>query len=116
MKKRTKDVRFWKKATATKYKSRPKTIDGFYFASTKEANRYQELKLLQLHGAIQDLRLQVAYKIEINGRLVCKYVADFVYSEEGNEIVEDVKGFKTQVYNLKKKLMKACHGIEIRET
>ena len=44
------------------------------------------------------------------------YIADFVYHEGKKEIVEDVKGYQTDVYKLKKRLMWVVHGIEIRET
>jgi hypothetical protein len=47
---------------------------------------------------------------------VVHYVADFVYTENGQQIVEDVKGFKTREYKAKKKMMAAQHDIEIRET
>lgn len=47
---------------------------------------------------------------------IAKYVADFVYADKnGNEVVEDVKGRPTAVYRMKKRLMVACHNIEIVE-
>ena len=49
-------------------------------------------------------------------RPAVKYKADFRYIEKGETVVEDVKGMRTPVYNLKRHLMKAVHGIEIRET
>ncbi len=91
-------------------------VDGIKFHSKKEAARYLELKELQVSSAISDLRLQVPYKIIVNGALICRYIADFVYLQEGKEVVEDVKGRLTDVYKLKKKLMKACLGIDIYET
>lgn len=91
-------------------------VDGIKFHSKKEASRYLELKMLQADGAISELRLQVSYKITVNDFLICRYIADFVYIQDGKEIVEDVKGKITDVYRLKKKLMKACHGIDIYET
>lgn len=91
-------------------------VDGIKFHSKKEASRYLELKLLQADGAISELRLQVSYRIVVNNALICRYIADFVYVQDGQEIVEDVKGKITDVYRLKKKLMKACHGIDIYET
>lgn len=66
-------------------------------------------------GLISNLRLQVPYQITVNGMKVCKYVADFVYEDKGVEIVEDVKGMKTPIYNLKKKLMKAVFGVVVSE-
>lgn len=47
---------------------------------------------------------------------ICTYKADFVYKDQhGNEVVEDVKGYRERIYLIKKKLMLACHGIEIVE-
>jgi hypothetical protein len=81
-----------------------------------EAARYGALKIIQAAGLIKDLRLQVPYVITVNGKKICRYVADFVYIENGKEVVEDVKGMKTPVYNLKKKLMEAVFGVVILET
>jgi hypothetical protein len=60
----------------------------------------------------------VSYKLEINGILICTYIADLVYWRTGKpkEIVEDVKGVRTPEYKIKKKLMKAIYGIDIFET
>lgn len=98
-----------------KYGNKKTIVDGIKFDSKREAARYSELKLLEKSGQIEDLKLQVAYQITIAGVKVCKYVADFTYYDRGQEVVEDVKGMKTAIYNLKKKLMKACHGIVINE-
>lgn len=100
-----------------KYGNKKTVVDGITFASKKEANRYCLLKLMERGGLIRDLELQPPYRLEVNGVLVCKYVADFRYvdAQTGEAVVEDAKGFKTREYNLKKKLVKAVHGIEIRE-
>jgi hypothetical protein len=95
-----------------KYGAQSVEIDGHRFPSKKEAKRYLELKILEKAGRISELRLQVRYKLVID----TVYVADFVYREKGEEIVEDVKGHKTRVYLQKKRLMKKQHGIEIKET
>lgn len=100
----------------SKYRARPKTVGGISFHSTKEANRYQELKLLEKAGQIAGLELQPSYALVVNGSKVCTYIADFRYQERGQTVVEDVKGYRTDVYELKRKLMLACHGIEILET
>lgn len=91
-------------------------IDGRAFDSKKEARRYAELKLEQLSGLISGLRLQVSFKISVNGILICRYRADFSYVKNGSRIVEDVKGFKTPEYKLKARLMLAIYGIVILET
>lgn len=98
-----------------KYHAKPTEIDGIRFASKKEGRRYQELKLLEMAGEIENLELHPSFKIEVNGEKVCRYIADFRYREKGREIVEDAKGVRTPVYILKRKLMKAVHGIEIKE-
>jgi hypothetical protein len=100
----------------SKYGAKKTVVDGVTFDSQAEATRYGVLKVIQSAGLIKDLRLQVAYQITVNGKKVCRYVADFVYIENGKEVVEDVKGMKTPVYNLKKKLMEAVFGVVIFES
>jgi hypothetical protein len=102
---------------ANKYKNEPTTTGGKTFASKKEAARYQNLQFQQRAGEITELKTQVPFKIEINGVLVCKYVADFTYiNKAGKTVVEDVKGVKTPIYKLKNKLMLVVLGINILET
>jgi hypothetical protein len=59
----------------------------------------------------------VRYPLAVNGEPVATYVADFVYDEDGATIVEDFKSpaSRTPLYRLKKRLMWAVHGIDIRE-
>lgn len=99
-----------------KYGNKKVVIDGIKFDSKREAQRYGALQLMLKAGLISNLRMQVPYQITVNGKKVCRYVADFVYSENGKEVVEDVKGMKTPVYNLKKKLMEAVFGVVIFES
>jgi hypothetical protein len=94
-----------------KYGAKPTMVDGRRFASKREARRYSELKLAEQAGKIENLRCQVRYRLV----QVVHYVADFVYCENGNEIVEDVKGYRTREYKAKKKQMADQLGIEIRE-
>lgn len=101
----------------TKYKAVPTIIDGIRFASKKEANRYKELRLLESKGVIKNLRLQVPYTLiekSKYGREI-RYVADFVYAYEGQEVVEDTKGYRTDVYKLKYRLMQEINKITIHE-
>jgi hypothetical protein len=91
-------------------------VDGKLFASKKEAARYQELKYLTMLGIVKDLKLQPQYHIIVRGEHICDYRADFQYMEKDALVIEDVKGFKTNEYKLKKKLMHACYGIDIKET
>lgn len=94
------------------------------FDSKKEAQRYWELALLEKDGEITELKRQVPYPIVVKGILIGKYVADFTYCEYTRDItpkhvvqvIEDVKGFRTAIYILKKKLVEAIYNIPIRET
>lgn len=99
-------------------------IDGIKFDSKKEANRYQELKLMQRAGIITDLQRQVKYVLipsqkGDDGRVIerpCTYIADFVYIDEnGKTVVEDTKGYRTSDYKIKRKLMLYIHGVKINE-
>ena len=108
----------------TKYNNKKVTVNGQVFDSKKEANRYKELLLLEKAGAIKDLRTQVKFSLipaqrdEATGKVIereCSYKADFVYSEDGKTVVEDVKGFRTEAYIVKRKLMLWRYGIRIRE-
>ena len=87
------------------------------FDSKREANRAFELQLLERAGQITDLKFQVPFEVipPGPGERAAHYVADFTYRKAGALVVEDVKGMKTQVYLLKRKLMLHVHGIRIRE-
>ena len=125
-----------------KYRNRKTVVDGIVFDSAKEAIRYQELKMLQKSGVIQNLRLQVPYEIipeqrEASDEVYSKgakkgqpkpgkilerkveYIADFVYTEDGQTVVEDVKGYRDggsyKVFVLKRKLMLKVYGISVKE-
>ncbi len=84
--------------------------------SQGEALRYRELKGLQQMGFIHDLSLQVVFPIAINNEHICNYIADFTYTENKKYIVEDFKGYRTNIYRLKKKLFEAAYQQKIRET
>lgn len=99
----------------SKYGAKRTLVDGISFASRAEARHYGHLKILERAGVIKDLQLQVRYPLVVNGVKVTVYVADFVYSEGGERIVVDVKGFKTPEYKLKRALMKAVHSVDIHE-
>ena len=118
-----------------KYNARKVKVDGIVFASQKEADRWRELKLLERAGKITDLRRQVPFLLiptqrefcnEIDekkrrfkkGKVIerkCSYYADFVYMQNGKQIVEDAKGKRTDEYVIKRKLMLWMQGIRILE-
>ena len=121
----------------SKYGARKCVFDGITFDSAKECRRYKELKFLEEKGLIKNLRRQVEYELipnlyeeteevyskgahkgEHKKKLVerkCSYRADFVYDQDGETIVEDVKGLRMKEYIIKRKLMLWVHGIRIKE-
>jgi hypothetical protein len=100
----------------SKYRNVRTEVDGIKFASRAEAKRYQELKILERAGEITRLDLQPRFDCWVNGNKVCTYVSDFRYFTDAGQIIEDVKGMKTPVYKLKKKLVEACYpGVKIIE-
>lgn len=107
----------------SKYNSKKTVVDGQKFDSKKEANRYQELLLLEKAGVIKNLSRQVKFVLipsqrDESGKVVereCSYKADFTYEEGIETVVEDVKGFRTKEYIIKRKLMLYQYGIRIRE-
>ena len=107
-----------KKFSVTKYRNKPKTVDGFKFDSQKEAKRYMELSMLLRAGEIKDLKLQPKFDLMVNDKKLGFYKADFQYVDKksGQTVVEDVKSKATitPVYRLKKKIM-ATLGVNIRE-
>jgi hypothetical protein len=101
-----------------KFNAHPVVADGIRFASKAEHARYCQLKLLERAKHIEALELQPTYALGVNGFHVCKYIADFRYREDGKLIVEDVKSKATLTpeCKIKLKLMKGCHGIDVRLT
>lgn len=105
-----------------KHGNTPTWVDSIRFASKREADRYQELKLLERIGGIKNLRLQVPFdlapRVFLYGRWKpsLRYYADFVYEDARGPVVEDAKGFRDRVYLVKRHLMKSVHNIEIVES
>lgn len=109
----------------SKYGNRKVTVGDKVFDSLKEARRYGELSMLERAGYISDLELQKKFVLipkqkDEHGRLLereCSYYADFYYidTDTGKEVIEDTKGFRTDTYKIKKKLMLYVHGIIIKE-
>ena len=121
--------------TSNKYQNKKITVAGETFDSMKEYNRFCELRMMQRAGLITDLQRQVKYILiptqrepdtigkrggVKQGKLLekeCAYIADFVYKENGETVVEDTKSeaTKTESYIIKRKLMLWLNGIRIRE-
>lgn len=102
----------------SKYKNEKVDTKDGKFDSKKEHAYYGKLQMRERAGEISDIQKQVKFKCEVNGMLICNYIADFTYVENGKLVVCDVKSEMTKklpVYRLKKKLMRAIHNIDIFE-
>lgn len=104
-----------------KYKNKKTQVDMYLFDSVLEAKRYKQLALLERAGEIKNLKLQVPFLLQEsfrkNGKTYRKieYIADFVYEEKGQTIVEDVKGIQTDVFKLKHKIFEKVYpDLELR--
>lgn len=110
--------------TQRKYGNEKVIINGQTFDSKAEYRRWRELCLMAQTGEIGDLQRQVRYELvpvqrDEDGNVLergCFYVADFVYTDaDGRTVVEDVKGFRTKEYLIRRKLMLFRYGIRIQE-
>lgn len=121
--KNIKDDKLYDSKPKSKYRANKCVYDGIKFDSNREMSRYIDLKLLEQAGTISDLKLQVKFELqpsyEFNGRKIraITYVADFTYRDNrtNEDVVEDSKGFRTEVYKLKKKMFEYLYKIEIKE-
>lgn len=107
----------------SKYHNTVLWVNGMKFDSKKEYERWKELQLLERAGEITDLRSQVRFllidtqkKDGEKTRPRTSYVADFVYKRNGETVVEDTKGCKTDSYKIKAKLLYEKYGYWILET
>jgi len=114
----------------SKYRNKKTVCGGITFDSMAEAKRYEYLSLLERSGHISGLTMQVRFELipkqvgtfflddeipVVVKERACHYIADFQYRQGGSTVIEDVKGFKTKDYIIKRKLMLEKHGITIRE-
>lgn len=94
----------------SKYNNKKTQVDMYIFDSVLEAKRYKQLALLEKANKISNLKLQPRFLLQEsfkkNGKTHRKieYIADFEYEENGQTIIEDVKGKQTEVFKLKHKM------------
>lgn len=107
----------------SKYRNTKVEYKGIKFDSVKEMKHYQLLEYLEKKGDIRELKLQVPFELiptyKINNKTIRKtqYIADFTYitAKDNKTHIVDTKGFRTDVYKLKKKMFEYKYGIEIEE-
>lgn len=116
---RTNQVETDQGGKTNKYHNCKIIVQGIQFDSRKEANRYEQLLLMERASLIRHIEIHPRYDLVVNDQYIGFYRADFCYEETENNtiVVEDVKSpaTKTAVYRLKKKLVKALYDIEIIE-
>jgi hypothetical protein len=100
-----------------KYRNKPKTVGEHKFASVAEAKRHSELLWLEKAGEISELEVHPRFSLDVNGVHIGYYTGDTAYRTPAGKVVEDVKqdSTRTTAYKLRKRLMLAIYGIEIRE-
>ena len=108
------------KAKKSKYGNKKTEYNGILFDSKKEAEYCATLDILKKASKKEDrvtsYERQVPFQITLNKKKICKYFADFkVLYADGREEIVDVKGVKTDVYKIKKKLVEAQFGVKIVE-
>lgn len=103
------------KPKRSKYGAERTLLDGILFDSKAEARFYADLKNRERAGEVSDIDRQREYDLMVNGVLIARYRADFVFFDRVARArrVVDVKGVATPAFRLKAKLMKACFGIDV---
>lgn len=95
-----------------KFHAKPTEIEGIRFPSKKEARYYQTLLLAKKSGELLFFLRQVPFHLPGGVR----YILDFAEFWANGEIrFVDVKGMKTDMYLVKKKLVEAEYPIQIQE-
>ncbi|HRH31975.1 MAG TPA: DUF1064 domain-containing protein [bacterium] len=97
-----------------KYRNKRTSRGDQVFDSKREATDYDALAMLQRGGVIRDLQRQKTFRLVVNGKLVTTYRADFIYTRiaSGKTVIHETKGFWTDAFRIKWKLLKALNGDE----
>lgn len=110
-------------APARKYRNHRTVVDGVTFDSKREAEYWHQLCLQQRAGLVFDLRRQVAFELAPGVKFAgakraqpaLRLIVDFAYRDRhGQQVLEDVKGVLTTAFTIKRHLLKAVHGLEVR--
>lgn len=117
------EARAYKFPKKPKYNNIKVEHNGRKFDSIHEMQTAKELELLKKakDPAVKIIKIdyQTRFPLIVNDVKVCVYIADFVVTRANGKVdVIDSKSeitAKLPVYRLKKKLMLACHNIDIIE-
>lgn len=99
---------------SSKFNAKWVEYEGIKFPSAGERDRWIVLLALQKKGYIRDLKRQVTYDLNPGGAFKYEARWDFTYFEKGVFVVEDFKGFETEEFKKKKKLMLKLYNIDVK--
>lgn len=93
--------------------------DGFVYDSKAEYQRWAYLDLMQRGGLISDLQRQVKFELKsgdtkvMTRRGIAKYTPDFVYMENGQRVIEDVKGYRDENSKFRIRVFEALYKCKV---
>lgn len=102
--------RFWNAPKKSKYNAKKVTINGITFPSKKEADRYLTLQTLRKANEVDFFLMQVPFHLPGKTKYYCDFV---VFWKSGRVSFEDVKGVKTDVFQMKKRMVEDLYNVEI---
>jgi len=104
-----------------KYRNTKIEVNGIKYDSKAEMARHLILKQMERDGVIRCLETQVKYEllpgVKYEGerkKPALRYIADFTYWQGDTHVIEDVKGMQTPAFKIKRHMMKAIHGLDVR--
>lgn len=106
-----------------KFGNKKVVVNGMTFDSEGEYSHYCHLRLLERAGQIRNLKHHVSFEL-IPSQVICgkrergtSYEADFVYEQapDWKTVIVDFKGYRTDEYILKRKMMKFLLGLDVVE-
>ena len=94
----------------SKYGNIKQEYNGRRYDSKLEAARAQELDLLKKAGEIVEIIPQYKIELRANGHLICNYYVDFyIEYKDGSIVLEEIKGYETDVFRFKRRLLEALY-------
>lgn len=96
-----------------KYGSTSHEYAGRVYHSKAEAGYAKDLDLLVVAGEVRDWTPQYKIDLNANGKHICTYIPDFLVTlPDGSQELHEVKGYATEIYRLKRKILEATYLME----
>lgn len=105
----------------SKYRAKKTEYNGEIYDSKAEARfamllDFAKRERKDMSIKVVDVKRQFKYRVHVEGVHICTYKLDFLVTyANGTTKHFDVKGYRTPVYKLKKKLVEAIYKIKIIE-